>query len=170
MPKAQLELALAGRVEYVYAYSFITTDLDGDAAEIELWHRQRGQMEERVKELKLGDGLLHFPLGGLDANRAWQTAGVIAHNLVALLPALVAEVNHRRLQEHLAQSPQPPPRPAAARVAVHNTKLVRRWLLAVPGRVLHSGRRVILRLASGMLWASTFIAVYQRLRLFTSSA
>lgn len=170
VPKVQLELALAGRVEYVYAYSFIATDLDGDAAEIELWHRQRGQMEERVKELKLGDGLLHFPLASLDANRAWQTAGVIAHNLVALLSALVADVNHRRLQEQLAQSPEPPPRPPAARVAAHNTKLVRRWLLAVPGRVLHSGRRVLLRLAHGMLWATTFIAVYQRLRLFTSSA
>ena len=138
VPKAQLELALAGRVEYVYAYSFIATDLDGAAAEIELWHRQRGQMEERVKELKLGDGLLHFPLGSLDANRAWQTAAVIAHNLVALLSAVVAGVNHRRLREQLTQSPEPPPRPAAARVAVHNTKLVRRWLLTVPGRVLHS--------------------------------
>jgi hypothetical protein len=170
VPKAQLALALAGRVEYVYAYSFILTDLDGDAAEIELWHRQRAQIEERVKEAKLGDGLLHFPLGTLDANRAWQTAGVIAHNLVALLSAVLTKVNHRRLHEQLAQSPEPPPRPAAARVAAHNTKLVRRWLLAVPGRILHSGRRVILRLARGMLWADTFTAVYQRLRLLTSSA
>jgi hypothetical protein len=67
-----------------------------------------------------------LPLGTLDANRAWQTAGVIAHNLVALLSAVVADVNHRRLQEQLEQSPEPPPRPAAARVANHNTKLVRR--------------------------------------------
>ena len=95
---------------------------------------------------------------------------MIAHNLIALLSAVVADVNHRRLQEQLDQSPEPPPRPAAARVAAHNTKLVRRWLLAVPGRVLHSGRRVVLRLAEGMLWAATFIAAYQRLRLFTSSA
>ena len=169
VPAAQLELAIEGRVEYVYGYSFILTDLEGDAAEIELWHRQRGQMEERVKEVKLGDGLLHFPLGSLDANRVWQTAGVIAHNLIALLSAVVADVNHRHLQEQLQQSPEPPPRPAAARVAAHNTKLVRRWLLAVPGRVLHSGRRVVLRLAQGMLWAATFIAAYQRLRLLTSS-
>ena len=170
VPKAQLELALEGRVEYVYAYSFILTDLEGDAAEIEHWPRQRAQIEERVKEAKLGDGLLHFPLGTLEANRAWQTAGVIAHNLVALLSAVVADVNHRRLQEQLEQSPEPPPRPAAARVANHNTKLVRRWLLAVPGRVLHSGRRVVLRLAQGMLWAATFTAAYQRLRLLTSTA
>src|SRR5262249_28978198 len=56
--QAQLELALEGRVEYVYAYSFILTDLEGDAAEIEHWHRQRAQIEERVKEAELGDGLL----------------------------------------------------------------------------------------------------------------
>ncbi len=170
VPKAQLELAIEGRVEYVYAYSFILTDLKGDAAEVEHWHRQRAQIEERVKEVKLGDGLLHFPLATLDANQAWQTAGVIAHNLVALLSAVLADVNHRRLREQLQRSPEPPPRPAAARVAAHNTKLVRRWLLAVPGRVLHSGRRVTLRLAEGMLWAATFIAAYQRLRLLTSSA
>jgi hypothetical protein len=29
---------------------------------------------------------------------------------------------------------------------------------------------VMLRLAGGMLWAATFTAVYQRLRLLTSSA
>jgi len=78
VPPAQLELALEGRVDHVYGCSFILTDLEGDAAEIEHWHRQRAQIEERVKEAKLGDGLLHFPLGTLDANRAWQTAGVIA--------------------------------------------------------------------------------------------
>ena len=133
VPQAQLELALEGRVEYVYAYSFILTDLEGDAAEIEHWHRQRAQIEERVKEAELGDGLLHFPLGTLDANRVWQTARVTAHNLVALLSAVVADVNHHRLREQLEQSPEPPPRPAAARVANHNTKLVRRWLLACPG-------------------------------------
>jgi hypothetical protein len=55
-------------------------------------------------------------------------------------------------------------------VSNHNTKLVRRWLLAVPGRVLHSGQQVILRLAQGMLWASTFTAAHQRLRLLTSGA
>ncbi len=127
-------------------------------------------MEERVKEVKLGDGLLHFPLGTLEANRVWQTAGVIAHNLIALLSAVVAAVNHRQLEAQLERSPAPPPRPAAARVAAHNTKLVRRWLLAVPGRVLHSGRRVVLRLAHGMLWASTFVAAYKRLRLLRSTA
>jgi hypothetical protein len=142
--------ALEGRVEYVYGHSWILTDLDGNAAEIEHWHRQRAQMEERAMEVKLGDGLIHFPAGSVEANRAWQTAGVIAHNLVSLLSAVVAQVNRDRLKVRLERSPEPPPRPARERVGNHNTKLVRRWLLAVPGRVLHSGRRVVLRLAQSV--------------------
>lgn len=67
-----------------------------------------------------------MPFGTLDANRVWQTADVIAHNLVALLSAVVANVNHRRLREQPEPSPEPPPRPAPARVAAHNTELVRR--------------------------------------------
>jgi hypothetical protein len=54
----------------VYGYSFILIDLEGDAAEIEHWHRQRAQIEERVKEVKLGDGLLRFPAATLDATGA----------------------------------------------------------------------------------------------------
>jgi hypothetical protein len=134
----------------VYGHSWILTDLDGNAAEIEHWHRQRAQMEERAMEVKLGDGLIHFPAGSVEANRAWQTAGVIAHNLVSLLSAVVAQVNRDRLKVRLERSPEPPPRPARERVGNHNTKLVRRWLLAVPGRVLHSGRRVVLRLAQSV--------------------
>jgi Transposase DDE domain group 1 len=109
VPKEQLQFALESRVEYVYGYSFIFTDLEGEAAEIEHWHRQRAQMEERTKEVKLGDGLLHFPTGTLEANRAWQTAGVVAHNLVSLLSAVLADVNHDRLEERLEQSLDPPP-------------------------------------------------------------
>lgn len=46
----------------------------------------------------------------LDANRARQTAGVIAHNLVALLSAMVANVNHRRLRDWRAPPGGSPPR------------------------------------------------------------
>lgn len=164
VPKAQLELALQGRVDLVYSYSYILTDMIGDAAEIEHFHRRRAQIEERVKDLKLGDGLFHLPLATLQANRVWQTAAVVAHNLISLLSMVVADVNHRRLAERLEDSPEPPSRPPAERVGPHNTKLVRRWLLAVPGRVLHSGRLVLLRLPAGMSWAATFLASYRRLR------
>jgi hypothetical protein len=57
----------------------------GDAAEIERWHRQRAHIEERIKEARNGCGLIHLPMREAAANRAWQAATVVAHNLVAML-------------------------------------------------------------------------------------
>ncbi|PZR81769.1 MAG: hypothetical protein DLM65_05285, partial [Candidatus Aeolococcus gillhamiae] len=37
----QLRLVLDGEADHVYAYSFIVTNLDGDAVEIEAWFRER---------------------------------------------------------------------------------------------------------------------------------
>jgi len=70
----------------------------------------------------------------------------------------------------LAESPQPKPRPRPAWVGNHNAEVTRRWLLVVPGRVLHSGRRTILRLRMGLRSAYTFTATNHRLRLLTSTA
>lgn len=149
IPKAQLELALAGRVSYVNSYSFVLTDLEGDAAEIELWHRQRSQMEERVKELKLGCGLSHLPVSSLDGNRAWMTAAVLTHNLVALLAATIAAVNRADLHANLSEPAEPGPRRPPARAVHHNVAFLRRWLFNMAGRLVRGGRRVRLRLARG---------------------
>jgi hypothetical protein len=172
VPKGQLRLALRGRREYVYGYSFVLTDRLGDAAEIELEHRQRAQIEERVKDVKLGCGLRHLPLFSARANRGWQTAAVIATNLASMLSAEVAAANHRVLAE-LAEDAEEQgdlARPPARRVARHNSPLLRRWLIDVPGRLVRGGRRLYLRLAAGMTWRPVFWATYHRLRLLTSSA
>jgi hypothetical protein len=89
---------------------------------------------------------------------------------ISLLSAVTAQANHRQLLAELAESPEPRPRPRQARVANHNAQVVRRWLLAVPGRVLHSGRQTILRLPDGLRSACTFTATYHGLRALTSTA
>ena len=170
IPKGQLKLALKGYIDHTYSYSFILTDQIGNAAEIELWHRQRAHIEERFKDLKLGCGMAHAPMGSLAGNRAWQTATVIATNCVSMLSATAAKVNHERLGELIATAEEPGPRRPPIRIARHNAEFVRRWPFNVPARVLHGGRQVHLRLARGMLWAKTFIATYHRLRLLTSTA
>lgn len=48
IPPDQLQLALDGKLGVVYGYSFILTDLDGDARQVEWFHRQRAQVEERI--------------------------------------------------------------------------------------------------------------------------
>ena len=144
----------------VYGYSFILTDRAGDAAEIELWQRQRAYMEERVKDAKMSNGLIHLPLGTLRANRGWQAAAVIAVNLVAMLSAVLLDT-----------LPKPPVSDDAPvlddDVAVDNDEpshrlatTVRRWMIAAPGRISRSGRRLHLHLPRGWLWADRIIAVY----------
>ncbi|HET7875494.1 MAG TPA: transposase [Methylomirabilota bacterium] len=127
-PKGQMEVLERGRVGYVFSYSFLLTDKLGDAAEIERWHRQRAHIEERIKEAKNGCGLIHLPMREAAANRAWQAATVVAHNLVATLAVEVAAGNQRRLRERVAdaieeddlrhaaseRARQPPARPTLA--------------------------------------------------------
>lgn len=171
VPKDQMELLAAGRCEYVYGYSFLVTDLLGDAAEIEHWHRQRARVEERIKDTKTGAALRHLPMHDQHANWAWMTACVIAHNLTSMLSAVTASVNHQHLMDKVATATTEEDlrRPAPERVQPHNLELVRRWLIGVPGRLVRGGRQVCLLLAAAMPWRKVFDATYQRLRLLTSS-
>jgi hypothetical protein len=78
VPRLQLQLTLNGAVSQVYDYSFLLTDMASVAAEIERWQQQPAHIEERIKDAKLGRGLIHLPRGTLRANRGWQAATVIA--------------------------------------------------------------------------------------------
>ena len=81
---AQLQLALEGKAASVYGYSFILSDLHWQPAVwIEHFHRHRAQIEERLKEAKLGQALRHLPSGNEHANRVWLAAALLALNLTA---------------------------------------------------------------------------------------
>lgn len=84
IPPEQLALALEGEVASVYGYSFILSDLAGEAVALEQHHRNRAQIEERLKEAKLGQALRHLPSGNLDANRLWLQAALTALTLSQL--------------------------------------------------------------------------------------
>lgn len=172
IPKGPLRLALAGRKEYVYGYSFILTDRLGEAAEIELDHRQRAHIEERIKDLKLGCALRHLPMHSARGNRAWQTAAVIATNLMAMLSAQAAAVNHEALMEQVAAAVDESDLVRHAyhsggRVARHNSSLLRRWLIDIPARLIRGGRQLRLRFSPSMSWKAAFWATYERLRLLS---
>ena len=67
-------MVLDGQLDSTYAYSFIVTDIPIDektTAEVEFFHRQRAQIEERFKDAKLGHALRHLPSRDLNANRLW---------------------------------------------------------------------------------------------------
>lgn len=147
IPREQLDLGLTGEADVVYGYSFILCDLDGPAAEVEHHHRDRAQIEERIKDAKLGVSLRRLPLSDLDANRVWLACSALALNLLALLNDLMF-------------GPEPPGHLPRRRQA----KFVRRMLLCVPARVIHHARQIILRLPAGLPSAPAFQAAYTAAR------
>ena len=145
----QLQLALDGQIDSVYGYSFILTDIHWQpTASIEHFHRHRAQIEERLKESKLGQALRHLPSGDEHANRVWLTAALLALNLTAfccdLCPAAGASSN----------TPDNAPLRRAA-------KTLRNLIFNIPARIVRTGRRLILRPPAGFRHSDIFRATFQ---------
>jgi hypothetical protein len=142
----QLAMALTGEVASVFGYSFILTDIPHQpTVRVEHFHRHRAQIEERLKDTKLGQALRHLPSGDVNANRVWLTAALLALNLTAfccdLCPAARAS----------GKAPDDAPLRRAAAT-------LRRILFNIPARIVRSARRTILRLPAGFRHADVFQA------------
>jgi hypothetical protein len=137
--KAQLALALEGTATHAYAVSFIVTNIPANdrpgqhaghaesIVEVEAWFRRRTDIEDRIREAKLGAALRHLPSGHHAVNTVWMWAALIAGNLSALLQALTGIDEGGR---------------------AHAARL-RHELLCVPARLVRHGRRLTLRLPPG---------------------
>lgn len=133
----QLQLALEGKVASVFGYSFILTDIHWQPAVwIEHFHRHRAQIEERLKDSKLGQALRHLPSGDEHANRVWLTSALLALNLTALCCDLCPAAGAS------GKAPTTAPLRRAA-------KTLRNLLFTIPARIVRTGRRVILRPPAG---------------------
>ncbi|MBW8059945.1 MAG: hypothetical protein FVQ78_06340, partial [Solirubrobacterales bacterium] len=115
---------------------------------VEHHHRCRAQIEERIREAKLGAALRHLPSGDLNANRVWMFSALLAVNLAAM----VCDVSP--VAGASGKAPEGAPLRRAA-------KTLRRLLFGVPARVIRTARRTILRLPAGFRYAEAFAATYR---------
>jgi hypothetical protein len=115
-----------------WGYHAMVTDRPGELVELEADHRRHAVVEQTIAELKAA-GLAHLPSGIFFANAAWLALAVIAHNLARAVGALAGQ-----------------PRATVA--------TLRRRLFNTPGRLVHSARRLHLRLPVRWPWASSFAA------------
>ncbi len=151
IPPEQLQMVLDGQLDSTFAYSFIVTDIPAEektAVEVEHFHRQRAQIEERFKDAKLGQALRHLPSGKLAANRLWLCCALLALNVCAW----VCDISPAAGASGQATDPDTPQR--------RHAKTLRRILFCVPGRIVRTGRRIIVRLAEGFPHFELFNATY----------
>ena len=142
----QLALALDGEVASVFGYSFILTDIPHQPTVwVEHFHRHRAQIEERLKDAKLGQALRHLPSGDQHANRVWLTAALLALNLTALCCDLCPAAG--------ASGKAPDDAPLR-----RTAQTLRRILFNIPARIIRGARRTILRLPEGFRHADVFQA------------
>jgi hypothetical protein len=80
--KDQLALALEGKLNHVYGYSFILTNLDvgtpSKLVAVEHWYRHRTDIEALNRDAKHGAALRHLPSGDRAVNAVWMWAALLA--------------------------------------------------------------------------------------------
>ena len=134
------QLTLEGR-EWHY-WALVTNDNERSPDELECWHRAKANLENQIKEAKLGLGLDNLPCKSFHANWAYLLCTLLAFNLLAWLKLLALPERER----------------------TSYAKRLRFRFIAVAGSVGRSGRRLILRLSAGYPLLAEFVETLQRIR------
>ena len=143
IPDTQLALALEGRIDAVYGYSFILTDLNLDdpedaaederglrLAEVEHWYRHRTDIEALNKDAKHGAALRHLPSADRMINTVWMHAALLGCAIAAWMQEL-AGTDHSN---------------GRGRFTVAR---FRREVIRTPARLVRQAGRILLRLPPG---------------------
>jgi hypothetical protein len=127
--------------DYHY-YVLVSNDRERSADELECWHRAKANVENRIKEAKLGLGLDNLPCHGFHANWAYLLCTLLAYNLLCWLKLLAL--------------------PAGERTSY--AKRLRFRFINVAATLGRSGRRLVLRLAAGYPLLRDFARALQQIR------
>jgi Transposase DDE domain group 1 len=119
---------------------FVTDQADPDIARLELRHRQRARVEDRIRAAK-ATGLRNLPFDLVRRNAVWLELVLAAQDLTCWAQALLL----------------------AGPLAVAEPKTLRYRLLHVAARVVRHARRVILRLQASWPWAVELARAFTRL-------
>jgi hypothetical protein len=120
---------------------FLTDQTDPDLARLELRHRQRARVEDRIRAAK-ATGLANLPFDLWRRNSVWLELVLAAQDLTCWTQAL------------LLNGP----------LAVAEPKTLRYRLLHVAARIVRHARRLILRLQASWPWAVELAGAFARLR------
>jgi Transposase DDE domain group 1 len=120
---------------------FLTDQPDPDLAGLELRHRQRARIEDRIRAAK-ATGLRNLPFDLFRRNAVWLELVLTAQDLTCWTQTLLLD----------------------GELAVAEPKTLRYRLLHVAGRIARHARRTILRLQRTWPWARALARAFTRLR------
>jgi len=120
---------------------FVTDQPDGDLACLELRHRQRARIEDRIRAAK-ATGLRNLPFDSWRRNQVWLELVLAAQDLLCWTQALLVD----------------------GALALAEPKALRYRLLHVAARIVRHARRVVLRLQASWPWATQLARAFTRLR------
>jgi Transposase DDE domain group 1 len=120
---------------------FLTDQDDADLAWLELRHRQRARVEDRIRSAK-ATGLRNLPFDLLRRNAVWLELVLAAQDLCCWAQALLLD----------------------GELAVAEPKTLRYRLLHTAARIVRHARRVIVRLQRTWPWAVELAQAFTRLR------
>lgn len=140
-PLAQGEQLTLEGAEWHY-WALVTNDTERSADELESWHRAKANVENRIREAKLGLGLDNLPCRSFHANWAYLLCTLLAYDLLVWLKLLALPYGERGSY----------------------AKRLRFRFIAVAATVGRSGRRVVLRLQAGYPLLADFVRALERLR------
>jgi hypothetical protein len=120
---------------------FLTDQPDGDLAAVELRHRQRARVEDRIRAAK-ATGLRNLPFDRLGRNAVWLELVLAAQDLVCFTQTLLLDGD----------------------LAIAEPKTLRYRLLHTAGRIVRHARRMILRRQRSWPWTAALARAFTRLR------
>jgi hypothetical protein len=128
--------------EHGYRYTcFLTDQEDEDIAALELRHRGRARVEDRIRTGK-DTGMRNLPHHAFAHNETWLEISLIAQELLCWMRLLCLD----------------------GALALAEPKKLRHRLLHTAGRLARHGRRTRLRLQSDWPWANALTAAFTKLR------
>lgn len=139
---------MEGRIDEVYGYSFILTNLDVSTAEklaeVEWWYPHRTDIEELNRNAKIGTALRHLPSADHRVNSLWMWAGLLGCAISAWMQEITGlDYGNGRGRRTVAR--------------------LRRELIRVRARITRRAGEIQLRLPPGPQLLNTVLPALQRL-------
>ena len=141
-PHPGAQLTLFDTVEGFRHQVFITDQTDTDIAALELRHRHRAHVENRIRAAK-DSGLRNLPCEDFVRNQAWLQLVLIAQDLHAWAQQLCFD----------------------GELAVAEPKKLRHRVWHAAADIAHTGRQTIVRFQQSWPWTTDIVIAFQRLRI-----